>query len=133
MYFAKEMMYVAKKLKEFNFEVILPPTLEKYGKSAQELTSNYEELLKMKQELARYHFDKIKESDAIIVINNEKNGIINYIGGATFAEIAYAFYLRKKIFLINPIPVKLPYTDELRSFEPIILESIDHIKNYLLK
>jgi len=131
MYFAEEMINIAKRLKELGYDVILPPTLEKYGKTAKELTSNYTELLKLKQILARYHFDKIKESDAILVVNKEKNGIKGYIGGATFSEIAFAFYHKKKIFLINPIPENLPYTDELKSFEPIILDNIEQIKNFI--
>ena len=72
----------------------------------------------------RKHFDEIKNSDAILVVNVDKKGIRNYIGGATFAEMMLAFYLNKKIFLMNPIPndPKLePYLDELNAIKPTVI------------
>ena len=68
---------------------------------------------RLKASEARIHFEKIRKSDAILVLNYEKGGIENYIGGAAFGEITVAFLLRKRIFLLNPIPLNLPYTEEL--------------------
>jgi hypothetical protein len=67
--------------------------------------------LKRKEE-AR-HFEKIKRSDAVLVLNYTKNGFANYLGGAAFAEVAIATYLNKKAYVANPIPVGMPYTEEL--------------------
>ncbi len=58
--------------------------------------------------------------DAILVLNFEKNGIQNYIGGATFLEIFKAFELGKKIYLYNPIPDSM-LTDELIGMNPQII------------
>ncbi len=63
---------------------------------------------------------KVKENDAILVLNYEKNDQQNYIGGATFLEIFKAFELGKKIFLINPIPENI-FKDELLGMRPVIL------------
>ena len=62
----------------------------------------------------------IRENDAVLVINYEKNGIDNYIGGATFLEMYDAFRLNKKIFMINPIPNGI-LRDEIEGFNPILI------------
>jgi len=62
----------------------------------------------------------IEPVDAILVLNFEKNGQPNYIGGATFLEIYKAWELGKKVFLYNPIPDNM-LKDELLGFGPTIL------------
>ena len=64
--------------------------------------------------------ENIKPNDAILVLNLEKKGIPNYIGGATFLEIYRAWEMKKKIFFYNPLP-KCSFTDELKGFNPTIL------------
>jgi len=39
-----------------------------------------------------------------------------------FLEIAFAYVLNKKIFLLNPIP-ELAYTDEIIAMQPIIINN----------
>ncbi len=63
---------------------------------------------------------KIRANDAVLVMNYEKNGQPNYIGGATFLEIAKAFDLEKKIYLMNPIPENI-FTDELKGMRPLVI------------
>ena len=55
-----------------------------------------------------------------LVLNFEKNGVKNYIGGNTLMEIGFAYVHYKKIFLFNPIP-DMHYKDELKAMEPIII------------
>lgn len=74
-----------------------------------------------KAEKIRESEEKILKQDAVLVLNFEKNGIENYIGGATFLEMYDAFRLGKKIYLINPIPEGI-LKDEIIGFQPIILE-----------
>jgi hypothetical protein len=57
-----------------------------------------------KADIMRLDKEKIRNNDAILVLNFEKGGQPNYIGGATFLEIYKAFDLGKKIYLFNPIP-----------------------------
>lgn len=86
----------------------------------------------LKPKLIFEHFDKILESDAILVVNQEKNGVKNYIGGNTFAEVMFAYYYKKKIFFLNPIPRHEMFSyiiDELETVNPTILNgNLDLIK-----
>lgn len=131
MHFSKDMTDAAVKLKSLDIEAILPPTLRKYDCIAEDLKLSYNKLLKYRQKWHIKHFNKIKSSDAILVINGKKNNVKGYIGGAALSEIAYAFYLGKMIFFTSPINDNLPYVDELRSFEPVILENIEEIGKYI--
>ncbi len=67
------------------------------------------------------HWDKIRVSDAILVLNFDRNGIDNYIGGNTFLEIGFAYVLGKKIYLLNPIPDIPLYSAEIIGMKPTIL------------
>lgn len=60
-----------------------------------------------------------QDTDAILVVNESKNGVLNYIGANAFAEIVIAFYKKKKIYLLHDI--YLPYADELTAWEAIPL------------
>lgn len=62
----------------------------------------------------------IGANDAILVLNFEKNGQKNYIGGAVFLEMFKAFDLGKKIFLFNPIPESM-LKDEIIGLGPVII------------
>ncbi|MDD4901146.1 MAG: hypothetical protein PHS62_03505 [Patescibacteria group bacterium] len=71
-------------------------------------------------DLIKRYYDYIKSSDAILVLNLDKKGIKNYVGGNTLMEIGFAYILNKKIYFYNPIP-KMPYTDELKAVQPIVI------------
>lgn len=74
------------------------------------------QIKRLKKTEALGHFQRISKSDAILVLNYDKGGITNYIGGAAFGEIAVAFHLGKMIFLLNPMPSGLPYSEELSAW-----------------
>jgi hypothetical protein len=75
---------------------------------------------KIKDDVIKRYYDLIKASDAILVLNLEKNGAANYIGGNTFLEIGFAHVLSKPIYLYNDIP-STSYTDELVAMQPVVL------------
>ena len=79
-----------------------------------------EEHIKWKAMMLRKDHENISRNDAILVLNFEKNGQENYIGGATFLEMAKAFELGKKIYLYNSIP-KCIFEDELIGINPIVI------------
>lgn len=69
-----------------------------------------------------------QEVDAVLALNFEKHGQLNYIGGATFLELYDAFILGKKIFLWNDIPEGILY-DEIHGFDPVLLHGkIERLK-----
>ena len=61
-------------------------------------------------------------ADAVLVLNLDKNGIKNYVGGNTLMEIGFAHALNQKVFMLNPIP-EMPYCkSEIEAVKPIILD-----------
>lgn len=54
------------------------------------------------------------KNDTILIVNANKNGIENYIEPNSFAEIAFAFYHRKNIYVLNSFYE--PYLDELEGW-----------------
>lgn len=70
---------------------------------------------KLKEQL-----EKIKDNEALLILNFDKGDKTNYIGGATFLEMYEAFKLEKKIFLYNPLSESI-LSDEIRAFKPIII------------
>ncbi len=67
------------------------------------------------------HYKHILQSDAILIVNNEKKGIKNYIGGNCLMEMGMAYVNGKKIFLLNDIPIDAPYLDEIKAMGPVCL------------
>ncbi len=96
--------------------------LEKDGYSV----IKYPEIVDTNDELNNYrrvhteHYEKIIESDILLVLNIEKDEIPGYIGPSTFGEIAFAIGLNMilgkhiQIFYIEDLPKNLPYSKELR-------------------
>lgn len=130
MLFAKTMVNVKKKLEEKGHKVIVPWGVEDFLEGSAWLkereAKNWEPMegakRKMKHNLIKGYYDEIKESDAILVINEEKNSIQNYIGGNTFLEMGFAHVLGKKIFCLNPLPEELKiFYQELIAMQPVIL------------
>ena len=76
---------------------------------------------KIKDDVIKRYYEIIKNSDAVLVVNYNKKGVENYIGGNTFLEMGFAHVLNKKIYLLNPIP-EMGYRDEIVAMQPIILE-----------
>jgi len=134
--FVEEIKRIKEQIIAKGHEALLPAALEELS------LKNSDDVAKLKNDRKRYfrikpnymkkHFDKILSSDAILVVNLEKNGIKNYIGGNTFAEIMFAFYYNKKVFFLNPIPNndKLSHMiEEVEAVKPIILNgNLDLIK-----
>jgi len=60
-------------------------------------------LRKIQGDLIKCYYEIIKNSDAVLVINMNKNGIENYIDGNTLIEMAFAHMLDRKIFLLNSV------------------------------
>jgi len=60
-------------------------------------------------------------ADAVLVLNLDKHGIKNYIGGNTLMEIGFAHVLNQKIFLYNPIPEIAYYKTEIEAVKPVVI------------
>ncbi len=82
-------------------------------------TEHYE--IKRKYGYIKWWYDSIKNSDAVLICNFDKNGIKNYIGGNTLIEIGFAHVNNKKVFLLNDIPENLSYVDEIKAMTDVAL------------
>lgn len=77
----------------------------------------------------REFWNAMQGADAVLVLNLDKNGIKNYIGGNTLMEIGFAHVLNQKIYLYNPIPEIPYYKTEIEAVKPIIIHGdISRIK-----
>jgi len=74
-----------------------------------------------KRQLMKDHFKKVIESDAILVINKEKNGMPGYIGGNGLMEMTMAFHYRKPIFVYEKISGDSPIAEEIYGLNPIFI------------
>lgn len=81
------------------------------------------EIWNMKEEAIKDHYEKIDWCDGILVVNHEKRGVTGYIGGNTLIEIGVAFYLKKKIYIFNPVSSALSYKQEILGMKPVIINS----------
>lgn len=75
---------------------------------------------KIKNDLIRGYYEKMKNYDSVLIVNPEKKGIPGYIGGNTLIEMAFAHVLNKKLYCLNPLP-DLSYTSEMIAMQPTIL------------
>ncbi len=131
-----EILKVKEELESMGHNALLPEAITKFSLRNADDTDAFKsdkgDYMKIKPIYMRDHFDKIAKSDAILVVNKTKKGIENYIGGNTFAEIMVAFFLNKKIFLLNPIPTHewlSAFHEEIAGVKPIVLNgNLDNIK-----
>lgn len=100
--------------------ITLPNSYDNPMKEEEMKLVGKEEHAEWKSSMIKLQETKIQNCDAILVLNYEKNGQQNYIGGATFLEIYETYKLGKRIYFMNPIPESI-LKDELLSFKPIII------------
>ena len=80
----------------------------------------------------KVHYQHIVDSDAVLVVNAEKKGIKNYIGGAVLIEMGQSYVNDKKIFLLYDIPNDSAFLDEIQAMDPICLHgNLNNIKKYV--
>ena len=77
---------------------------------------------KNEKDAMREYWHHMKDTDALLVLNYDKHGIKNYIGGNALMEIGFAYVLKKTIYLLNPIPHIPYYQSEIEATKPIILQ-----------
>lgn len=115
--FAKQMLILSKKLSEMGHVPLLPVDIKE---AVNDPSINQNVSWCIQKDAIRDQLSKIINSDAILVLNYEKAGIPGYIGGSTLIELGFAYYYKKKIFLMYPIP-KMSYATEIEVMQPNIL------------
>lgn len=79
-----------------------------------------EQQVALKGQYIDAHLGYIKQSDAILVANFAKNGIDGYIGANTLMEIAFAYVLGKRLFVLNEVGEQ-GCRLEILGMQPVIL------------
>lgn len=122
MKFSKEMVKLKERLSSFGFDdVAIPRNSEKYASGELNSETSHESTRnKIEGDLVRRYYNEIKEADAVIIANYDKEGIKDYVGGNAFLEAAFAHVLEKDLYFLFNIP-EMSYTDELKALQPVIL------------
>lgn len=121
MQFSDQMIQIANELRNMGHDPVTSRFIEPFlGKTAEE-----QERIKIQQknndDVMRKDVENMKSVDAFLVLNFDKHGIKNYIGGNAFLEMGVAYFDRKKIFLYNDIPEIPIYKSEIEAMKPIII------------
>lgn len=115
---------IEKELKKLSFKTKIPQTAKTMQRTNNFNVSTYKTWYKNKKDYSKKtklilaHFKKILNSDAILIVNMDKNGIRGYIGGNTLMEMAIAFHYKKPIFIYNDISEDLQIKEEIYGVNP---------------
>ena len=122
MQFTDKMLEYREKLRQLGHDAFITDSHKTMiGKTDEEI-----EKIKLHQ---KNNLDAIREfwrmmqgAEAVLVLNLDKNGVKNYVGGNTLMEIGFAHVLNQKIFMLNSIP-EMPYCQtEIEAVRPIIID-----------
>jgi len=119
MEFAGKMTAVGSLLEAQGHQVLYP----KYTlPSARQIPSKQEKArLKRIEDLILAHYRNIMKSDAILILNYDKDNRKGWIGANSFLEMGFAHVLRKRIYLLNPIPDFDYFREEIEAMDPVVL------------
>lgn len=112
-----------------NYKVILPE-LTRY-QHIRDIEGDDETFTKIKNRLTIENMGNVESCDVLLILNYSHRGIENYVGGNSFVEMCIAFYLKKPIYLLNDIPEYMPYTEEIKSFFPQVVHSLENLKDII--
>lgn len=117
MTFYDKMLEIADSLNKEGISVVIP----KEEKLERETLSD-EEFNNFKRKVSNQYLGKIRESStyAVLVLNQDKKGVQNYIGANTLVEISMAFCWGRQIYLFNDIYA--PLIDELTAWNATCLK-----------
>jgi len=119
---AKEIIEVKAELEKAGHSVEIPDGVKsEFMRNRTEVSQEEKASDKIKFDLIRGYYNKIKENEAVLIVNPEKRGVKGYIGGNTFLEMGFAYVLNKKIYCLNPLP-ELSYVNEIMAMQPIIID-----------
>ena len=120
--FAKEVVDIKVKLEQEGHEVVVNSDAKHYAENPSD-KENREKERRLSAELGvmKEAFGHINESDALLILNYEKDSIKGYLGTSVLRELAVAYHLDKEIFLLNELDNSQNYSLEVALMKPIIL------------
>lgn len=132
MTFAKEMIDAKKLLEENGFEAeFAPDTYDCLNNPNLKLNEDLEHCERM--DIMKACMDLQENCDGVLLLNHPKDGVNGYIGSHSLIELGLAYYLKQKIFLLNPPPKEARYYVEVMHMKPAMLNGdILKVKDYLV-
>jgi hypothetical protein len=97
-------------LRSAGLEVVIPAPDEPEGARSVEVSTD------VKRQASRRHISHIRHhaTAAVLVVNVDRDGVRNYVGPNSFAEIGIAFADDRRVFLLQGMPEY--YADELAAW-----------------
>jgi len=125
--FAKELVNIYHQLEKLGHQPMMHKEMFGIAEGkASQLIDAYKGMesseIKRKYNYIKWWHNCIKSGDAVLVCNFDKKGIKNYVGGNTLMEIGFAHVNDKKVFLLNPMPEKISYVDEIKAMIDVVLD-----------
>ena len=121
MHFTERMLEVCEQLKKLGHEAFVTSLAPPFVGLADEKREDLKTEHKLHHDAIREFWRLMQGADAVLVMNFDRRGVKNYIGGNTLMEIGFAHVLNQKIFLWNPIPDIPYYRSELEGVKPVII------------
>ena len=125
MKFVHKMVEIKKELDKLGHDTLLPlgikPHLRDRG-FVENLDGNLEYCIT--NGVMRKNFQRVSDSDAVMVLNYKRNGMEGYIGISALLEMGVAHYLKKKIFLVSKTPhyKKERWAHEVAIMQPKVID-----------
>lgn len=125
--FYQQVIEVQATLEAQGHTVLIPATAEKMKQSGDFNVSHNKtwfenaEDYDHKTALMRGHFGEIEKGNSVLVLNYEKHGVQNYIGGNVLIEMGIAFFLNKPLYILNDIPTESSFVEEIIGMNPTVL------------
>ncbi len=121
MHLASKIAEIKTQLEGMGHQVMMNSLASEFmGKSDEEIEKMMVDQ-KLHQDAMMDFWKQLREAEGILVVNLDRKGIKNYIGGNTLMEIGFAYVLGQKIFFYNPVPDIEYYKTELEAVKPVII------------
>lgn len=114
---AAEMLRFSNILKSKGHTVVVPENIDAHA-NGHNIENAHE---KMELDVFKNYYEEIEKSDAVLVVNETKGDEKNYVGPNSLIEMAFAYVLNKKIFILHAIPDS-SIKDEVVAMNPIELK-----------
>jgi len=117
--FYKQVIEARNQLEAMGYEVIVPEVAKRMEAANDYVVEHFKPWFAdpndypKKGEFMRGHFEEVAKGDATFVMNYQKNGVDNYIGGNVLMEMGLAFYLKKPMFILNEAPTESAFLEEI--------------------
>ena len=118
---------LATELEKLGFTAVVPRTARTMAEKGDYDVSHYKTWYEndadytKKADYMRWHFEEIEKGDILLVVNEEKHGVANYIGPNVLMEMALAFYFKQPIYLLHDFPEESSFIEEIKGMGSIPL------------